>query len=96
MRSMASFGSHRSGAEPEDPAASAARVIADEVLSIFEAVRARTMAISADARREAEERGGSATGRALAKLEAISNDVQALARELGDVAAERAARSGHE
>jgi hypothetical protein len=84
--------------EPEDPAAYAARVIADEALSIFLAVEARTSEIHAGARQWADEtrrRADEATAPALARLEAMSRDLEALATELDGAANERAARREH-
>jgi len=84
--------------EPEDPAAYAARVIADEALSIFLAVEARTSEIDAGARQVADEirrRADEATAPALARLEAMSRDLEELATELDGAANERAARRGH-
>jgi hypothetical protein len=89
---MESFGSHHSGAEPDDPAVYAGQVITDEVLAILHAVRARAVTIGAGARREAGERRGTATRRALVELEAISDHLHALAGEVDEKLGERAER----
>jgi hypothetical protein len=81
----------------EDPVACAARVIADEVRSIFRAVDAKTSAIDADARERAQQvrRSASASAEpARARLEAISRDLESLARDLDGAAKARAARLG--
>lgn len=81
-----------------DPASDAARVIADEALSIFLAVDATTSQIDADARRRADEIRSAtdeATAPALARLAAMSRNLEALATELDDGARERAARRRH-
>jgi hypothetical protein len=82
----------------DDPVACAARVMADEVLSIFHAVDARTSAIDADARENAQQvrRAARASAEpARAKLEAITRDLEALATELDEAVEARSGRSGH-
>jgi hypothetical protein len=81
-----------------DPVSDAARVIADEALSIFLAVDAATSEIDAEARRRAEtirRASDERTAPALARLEAMSRDFDALAEELDERVRERAARQGH-
>jgi hypothetical protein len=76
-----------------DPADSAARVVAEEVLSILQAVEARTSEIDAGARREAEaiRRAADLAGAdAIGRFAAITRELDALAAEL----TERAARRG--
>ena len=91
-------GTDLSTGEPEDPAAYAARMIADEALSIFQAVEARTCEIDVGARQWAEEirgRANEATAPALARFDAMSRDLEELATELDGAVNERAARRGH-
>lgn len=83
------------GERREDPAGSAARVVAEEVLSILRAVEARTSEIGVSSRRDAEairraadQAGADAVGR----FAAITRELDALARDL----AERAARRGYD
>jgi hypothetical protein len=81
-----------------DPASDAARVIAEEALSIFRAVDAATSQIDAEARRRADlirRAGDESTSSALARLNAMSRDFDALANELDERARERAMRRGH-
>jgi hypothetical protein len=82
----------------EDPAACAARVVADEVLSIVQAVEARTSAIDADAReraRHVQRAARASAGRARARLEAMTRDLGSLASELDEAAKARTSRSAH-
>lgn len=81
----------------EDPAGCAARVVGEEVLSILQAVEARTSEIDATARREADEirRGADRAGaRAVARLRVIARELDALANDLDDAAGRRGARRG--
>jgi hypothetical protein len=91
--SLGDRGDHDGLLEEEDPAGSAARVVAEEVLSILQAVDARTSEIDAEARREADEirRAADLAGAdAVARFAAIARELDALATELE----ERAARRG--
>jgi hypothetical protein len=81
-----------------DPASDAAGVIAEETLSILLAVDATTAAIDADARRRADairRASDETTAPALARLDAMSHDLEALASELDGKARARDARQGH-
>ena len=81
-----------------NPASDAARVIADEALSIFRAVDAVTSQIDADARRRASlvrRASEETTASALAHLNAMSHDFDALANELDGRARQRAVRREH-
>jgi hypothetical protein len=81
-----------------DPASDAARVIAEEALSIFHAVDAATSKIDADARRRADlirRASDERTAPALARLNEMSRSIDALANELDERARERAARQEH-
>jgi hypothetical protein len=81
----------------EDPAACAERVVGDEVMSILQAVEARTSEIDATARREADEirRGADRAGaRAVARLRAIARELDALADDLDHAARDPGARDG--
>jgi hypothetical protein len=85
-------GNHGGLREHENPAGSAARVIEEEVLSILQAVEARTSDMDAAARREAEEirRAVDLAGaRAVARFAAITRELDALATDLDDRAARR-------
>jgi hypothetical protein len=76
-----------------DPARSAARVVTEEVLSILQAVEARTSEIHAGACREAEaiRRAADRAGAdAVGRFAAITRELDALEADL----AERAARRG--
>jgi hypothetical protein len=76
-----------------DPAGSAAHVVAEEVLSILQAVEARTSEIDATARRDAEaiRRAADRAGaHAVSRFAAITRELDALAAELEDRAARRA------
>jgi len=84
--------------DAEDPAACAARVIAEQALSIFEAAEARGSELEARARKEAEDVVGRAEGasvRTLAGLEAISRQLDALSAELAGRIEDRATTLGH-
>jgi hypothetical protein len=89
---LADRGDHDGLLEGEDPAGSAAQVVAEEVLSILQAVDARTSEIDAAARREADEirRAADLAGTdAVARFEAIVRELDALAIDLRDHAARR-------
>jgi hypothetical protein len=76
-----------------DPAGSAARVVAEEVLSILQAVEAKRSEIDATARRDANEirRAADQAGAdAVARFAAITRQLDVLATDLE----ERAARRG--
>jgi hypothetical protein len=91
-------GDHDGLVAHEDPAGCAARVVAEEVLSILQAVAARRSEIDATARREADEirqAADMAGAHAVARFAAITRELDALATELEDGAEERAARRGH-
>lgn len=80
------------GAAP-DPAASAAHMIGDQALSIFEAVEAQASEIDARAHREAEEIRRSTLAvadPARARLDVISRDLDAISTALERVAADHA------
>jgi hypothetical protein len=82
-------------ADSQDPAACAARVIAVEALSIFEAAEARALEIEARGRRHADDLMDDAdegVARALAHLDSIRRDLEALAAYLDD----RLPRRGHD
>lgn len=86
------------GVTDGDPAACAARVVGEEVLSILQAVEAKTSEIDARARREADEIRRSADragARAAARLRAIARELDALAKDLDHAAGSRGARRGH-
>jgi hypothetical protein len=86
------------GVTDEDPAACAARAVGEEVLSILQAVEAKTSEIDAGARREADEIRRSADragARAAARLRAIARELDALAKDLDHAAGARGARRGH-
>jgi hypothetical protein len=79
----------------DDAASLAAQVITEQALSIFQAVEARTSEIDAHARRRAEEivrQADAAATPAIARLEALSRDLEALSTELDRTAEQRAAR----
>jgi hypothetical protein len=85
----------KAAGEPEDPAGFAARVIAEQALSIFQAVEARTLEIKERARRQADEivrEANAVATPALARLEALSRDLGTLSIDLDHAAEERAAR----
>jgi hypothetical protein len=80
----------------QDPAESAASVISDQALSIFQAVEATTSEIDARAHGEAEEirrRTVEARESAQARLEVISRDLDALSMAVDHLAETRAAGS---
>lgn len=82
--------------EASDPAGTAARLVAEEVVSILQAVEARTAQIEAMARREAEaiRRAAARAGEdAAARFGAITRELDALMEELGEREARR--RDGH-
>jgi len=84
-------------ADPEDPAAFAGALVAEEALSILRAVEARTSALDAAARAEADEiRRASvdATAPALALLRAMARELDGLVTDLQGAAANVAARRG--
>ena len=88
----------RDGVTDEDPAGCAARVVGEEVLSILQAVEARTSEIDATARGEADEirrRADRADARAAARLDAIARELDALANDLDHAAGRRGARRAH-
>jgi hypothetical protein len=71
--------------ELADPAACAARVIAEQALSIFDAAAATASEIQDRGRRHAEELVGGmgqATALALSRLHTVSREVDALAAEI--------------
>jgi hypothetical protein len=85
-------------AQPADAAAWAAKLTADQALSVFDAVAARAEEIDAHARREAVElrlRTRPATAAALGRLDAVDRELGALVAELRRRTDERAARWGH-
>jgi hypothetical protein len=78
----------------QDPAESAASVISDQALSIFQALEATTSEIEARARNEAEEirkRTVEVLESAQARLDAVSRDLDALSTAVDHVAETRAA-----
>jgi hypothetical protein len=80
-----------------DPADEAARLIAEEALSILLAVDTRAAEIGADARRRAAEirrRADRAAEPALACLRAIALELEAVVAGLDDAASERTGRRG--
>jgi hypothetical protein len=80
-----------------DPAGCAARVVGEEVLSILQAVEARTSEIDATARREAYDirrRADRAGAHAVERFIAIARELDALAKDLEDAARDREARRG--
>jgi hypothetical protein len=85
-------------AQPADVAAWAAKVTAEQALSVFDAVAASAEEIDAQARREAVElrlRTRAATAAALGRLVAIDGELGALVAELRRQTDERAARWSH-
>jgi hypothetical protein len=85
-------GDHDGLLEGEDPAACAAEVVAEEVLSILQAVDARTSEMDATARREADEirrAADLAAADAVARYAATVRELDALATELDERAATR-------
>jgi hypothetical protein len=78
--------------EPEDPAACAARVIAEQALSIFKAAEATASEIQERGRRQAEQLAGGAdeaAAIALTRLHAISRQLDDLAADVDQRSAER-------
>jgi hypothetical protein len=78
---------------PDDPAASAASMIADQALSIFEAVEAKASDIDARAQRAAEEIRREAIAvadPAAERLDAISRELDAISGALDHIVADRA------
>jgi hypothetical protein len=76
----------------EDPAACAARVIAEQALSIFKAAEATASEIQARGRRQAEQLAGGAdeaAAIALTRLQAISLELDDLAADVDQRNAER-------
>jgi hypothetical protein len=93
---MSGPGSVTSG--PQDPAASAASLIAEQARSIFQAVEATTSDIDARARAEAEEirRGAEeAVARASGRLEAMSRDLNTVSMALDRAVEDRSAGFRH-
>jgi hypothetical protein len=71
--------------EPEDPAAFAARLIAEQALSILDAAAARASEIQDRGRRHAEELvgvTGQAAALALSRLHTVSRELDALGAEI--------------
>jgi 3-methyladenine DNA glycosylase/8-oxoguanine DNA glycosylase len=71
--------------EPEDPAGCAARVVAEQALSIFKAAEATASEIEARGGQQAEELAGAAdeaVAVALSRLHAISRQLDALAADV--------------
>ena len=86
-------------AQPADAAAWAAKVTAEQALSVFDAVAARAEEIDAQARREAVElrvRTRAATAAALGRLDAIDGELGVLVTHLRRRTDQRAARWSHD
>jgi hypothetical protein len=77
----------------DDPAASAAHMIADQALSIFEAVEAKATEIDTRAHRDAEEirrEAMAVVDPASARLDAITRQLDTVSTDLERLASERA------